>query len=202
MTTMKTLRPPKEGERIEARGGRLQVPDTPIIPYIEGDGTGPDIWWATVRVLDAAVRKAYGSKRRIVWFEVFAGEKAHDRFGTWLPEETLQMFEHYIVGIKGPLTTPVGGGFRSLNVSLRQQLDLYACVRPVRYFEGVPSPVRHPEKVDVVIFRENTEDVYAGVEFVSQSERAREIISLLNDKFGYKVRTDSGIGIKPISKFR
>src|SRR5207302_1332491 len=173
MATMKTLTPPKEGERIEARGGRLQVPDTPIIPYIEGDGTGPDIWRATVRVLDAAVRKAYGSKRRIVWFEVFAREKAHDRIGTWLPEETLQMFEHYIVGIKGPLTTPVGGGFRSLNVSLRQQLDLYACVRPVRYYEGVPSPVRHPEQVDVVVFRENTEDIYVGYEFARGSRQRR-----------------------------
>jgi len=201
MTTMKTLTPPKEGERIEARGGRLQVPDTPIIPYIEGDGTGPDIWRATVRVLDAAVRKAYGSKRRIVWFEVFAGEKAHARFGTWLPEETLQMFEHYIVGIKGPLTTPVGGGFRSLNVSLRQQLDLYACVRPVRYFEGVPSPVRHPEQVDVVVFRENTEDIYVGYEFASGSPEAKRLIEYVGREFKWKIREDAGVGLKPMSPF-
>jgi isocitrate dehydrogenase len=201
MATMKTLTPPKEGERIEARGGRLQVPDTPIIPYIEGDGTGPDIWRATVRVLDAAVRKAYGSKRRIVWFEVFAGEKAHARFGTWLPEETLQMFEHYIVGIKGPLTTPVGGGFRSLNVSLRQQLDLYACVRPVRYFEGVPSPVRHPEQVDVVVFRENTEDIYVGYEFASGSPEAKRLIEFVGREFKWKIREDAGVGLKPMSPF-
>ncbi len=201
MTTMKTLTPPKEGERIEARGGRLQVPDTPIIPYIEGDGTGPDIWRATVRVLDAAVRKAYGSKRRIVWFEVFAGEKAHARFGTWLPEETLQMFEHYIVGIKGPLTTPVGGGFRSLNVSLRQQLDLYACVRPVRYFEGVPSPVRHPEQVDVVVFRENTEDIYVGYECASGSPEAKRLIEYVGREFKWKIREDAGVGLKPMSPF-
>ena len=201
MATMKTLTPPKEGERIEARGGRLQVPDTPIIPYIEGDGTGPDIWRATVRVLDAAVRKAYGSKRRIVWFEVFAGEKAHARFGTWLPDETLQMFEHYIVGIKGPLTTPVGGGFRSLNVSLRQQLDLYACVRPVRYFEGVPSPVRHPEQVDVVVFRENTEDIYVGYEFASGSPEAKRLIEFVGREFKWKIREDAGVGLKPMSPF-
>ena len=201
MATMKTLTPPKEGERIEARGGSLQVPDTPIIPYIEGDGTGPDIWRATVRVLDAAVRKAYGSKRRIVWFEVFAGEKAHTRFGTWLPEETLQMFEHYIVGIKGPLTTPVGGGFRSLNVSLRQQLDLYACVRPVRYFEGVPSPVRHPEQVDVVVFRENTEDIYVGYEFASGLPEAKRLIEYVGREFKWKIREDAGVGLKPMSPF-
>src|SRR5207302_900505 len=201
MATMKTLTPPKEGERIEARGGRLQVPDTPIIPYIEGDGTGPDIWRATVRVLDAAVRKVYGSKRRIVWFEVFAGEKAHARFGTWLPDETLQMFEHYIVGIKGPLTTPVGGGFRSLNVSLRQQLDLYACVRPVRYFEGVPSPVRHPEQVDVVVFRENTEDIYVGYEFASGSPEAKRLIEFVGREFKWKIREDAGVGLKPMSPF-
>ena len=201
MATMKTLTPPKEGERIEARGGRLQVPDTPILPYIEGDGTGPDIWRATVRVLDAAVRKAYGSKRRIVWFEVFAGEKAHARFGTWLPEETLQAFEHYIVGIKGPLTTPVGGGFRSLNVSLRQQLDLYACVRPVRYFEGVPSPVRHPEQVDVVVFRENTEDIYVGYEFASGSPEAKRLIEYVGREFKWKIREDAGVGLKPMSPF-
>ena len=201
MATPKTLTPPKEGERIEARGGRLAVPDTPIIPYIEGDGTGPDIWRATVRVLDAAVRKAYGSKRRIVWFEVFAGEKAHARFGTWLPEETLQAFEHYVVGIKGPLTTPVGGGFRSLNVSLRQQLDLYACVRPVRYFEGVPSPVCHPEQVDVVVFRENTEDIYVGYEFASGSPEAKRLIEFVGREFKWKIREDAGVGLKPMSPF-
>ena len=201
MTTSGTLTPPKEGHRIEVRGGRLHVPDTPIIPFIEGDGTGPDIWRATVRVLDAAVNKAYGGKRRIVWFEVFAGEKAHDQFGTWLPEDTLRAFEHYAVGIKGPLTTPIGGGFRSLNVSLRQQLDLYACVRPVRYFEGVPSPVRHPDQIDVIVFRENTEDIYVGYEFASGSPEAKRLIDFVGREFKWKIREDAGVGLKPISPF-
>ena len=187
------------GERITLSGGTLSVPDHPIVPFIEGDGTGRDIWRASQRVFDAAVEKAYGGRRRVVWYEIFAGEKAFNTFGEWLTDDSVKAIAEFVVAIKGPLTTPVGGGIRSLNVTLRQVLDLYACVRPVRYFDGVPSPVRQPEKVDVVIFRENTEDVYAGVEFTSGSERAGEVISLLNDKYGYKVRTDSGIGIKPIS---
>ena len=190
---------PADGQKITVQGMKVKVPDRPIIPFIEGDGTGRDIWRASQRVFDAAVEKAYGGGRRIVWYEIFAGEKAFKQFGQWLPEDSVKAIAEFAVAIKGPLTTPVGGGIRSLNVTLRQVLDLYACVRPVRYFDGVPSPVRHPENVDVVIFRENTEDVYAGVEFVSESDRAHEIISLLNDKYGYKVRTDSGIGIKPIS---
>jgi isocitrate dehydrogenase len=201
MSTLGTLTPPKEGHRIEIREGRLHVPDTPIIPFIEGDGTGPDIWRATVRVLDAAVRNAYGGKRRIVWFEVFAGEKAHNQFGTWLPDDTLRAFEHYAVGIKGPLTTPIGGGFRSLNVSLRQQLDLYACVRPVRYFEGVPSPVRHPEQIDVIVFRENTEDIYVGYEFASGTPEAKRLIDFVGREFKWKIRPEAGVGLKPISPF-
>jgi isocitrate dehydrogenase len=180
-------------------GIKLKVPARPIIPFIEGDGTGRDIWRASQRVFDAAVEKAFQGARRIVWYEIFAGEKAFQKFGEWLTDDSVKAIAEFVVAIKGPLTTPIGGGIRSLNVTLRQVLDLYACVRPVRYFHGVPSPVLHPERVDVVIFRENTEDVYAGVEFVSESERAREIISLLNDKYGYKVRTDSGIGIKPMS---
>lgn len=190
---------PADGQKITVEGMKLKVPDRPIIPFIEGDGIGRDIWRASQRVFDAAVEKAYGGSRRIVWYEIFAGEKAFKMFGEWLTDDSVKAIAEFAVAIKGPLTTPVGGGIRSLNVTLRQVLDLYACVRPVRYFDGVPSPVKHPEKVDVVIFRENTEDVYAGVEFASETERAREIISLLNDKYGYKVRTDSGVGIKPIS---
>ena len=190
---------PADGQKITVEGAKLNVPDKPIIPFIEGDGTGRDIWSASRRVFDAAVEKAYGGKRRVVWYEIFAGEKAFNRFGQWLTDDSVKAIGDFRVAIKGPLTTPVGGGIRSLNVTLRQVLDLYACVRLVRYFDGVPSPVRQPEKVDVVIFRENTEDVYAGVEFSSGSERATEIISLLNGKYGYKVREDSGIGIKPIS---
>jgi isocitrate dehydrogenase len=190
---------PADGQKITVEGIKLNVPERPIIPFIEGDGTGRDIWQASQRVFDAAVEKAYGGARKVVWYEIFAGEKAFQKFGEWLTDDSVKAIAEFVVAIKGPLTTPVGGGIRSLNVTLRQVLDLYACVRPVRYFDGVPSPVLHPERVDVVIFRENTEDVYAGVEFVSESERAREIISLLNDKYGYKVRTDSGIGIKPIS---
>jgi isocitrate dehydrogenase len=190
---------PADGQKITLEGIELKVPDRPIIPFIEGDGTGRDIWSASRRVFDAAVKKAYGGKRRVAWYEIFAGEKAFNQFGEWLTDESVKAIAEFVVAIKGPLTTPIGGGIRSLNVTLRQVLDLYACVRPVRYFKGVPSPVKHPENVDVVIFRENTEDVYAGVEFASETERAREIISLLNDKYGYKVRTDSGIGIKPIS---
>ena len=190
---------PADGQKITVEGIKLHVPERPIIPFIEGDGTGRDIWQASRRVFDAAVEKAYSGARKVVWYEIFAGEKAFEKFGEWLTDDSVKAIAEFAVAIKGPLTTPVGGGIRSLNVTLRQVLDLYACVRPVRYFEGVPSPVLHPERVDVVIFRENTEDVYAGVEFTSESERAREIISLLNDKYGYKVRTDSGIGIKPMS---
>ena len=201
MATLETLTPPKEGQRIEIVEDRLKVPDHPIIPFIEGDGTGPDIWQASQRIFDAAVRGAYGNAKRIVWFEVYAGEKAHSTFGTWLPEDTLRAFQHYVVGIKGPLTTPIGGGFRSLNVALRQLLDLYACVRPVRWFEGVPSPVKHPERVDVVIFRENTEDIYAGLEWPSASVEARKLIEFVRTEYGWKVREDSGVGLKPISSF-
>ncbi len=201
MPAFDSLTPPAEGAAIEIRDNALYVPDTPIIPYIEGDGTGPDIWKATVRVLDAAVAKAYGRKRRIVWFEVLAGEKSFRRFKTWLPEDTLRAFSHYVVGIKGPLTTPVGGGIRSLNVALRQLLDLYACVRPVRYFENVPSPVKHPEQIDVVIFRENSEDIYVGLEFASGTAEAKKLIDFVNREFKWKVRGDSGVGLKPMSPF-
>ena len=199
MATFNGIEVPAEGQKITVDGSRLAVPDRPVIPFIEGDGTGRDIWRASARVFDAAVERAYGGARRVVWYEIFAGEKAFNQFGEWLPEDTVKAISEYVVAIKGPLTTPVGGGIRSLNVTLRQVLDLYACVRPVRYFEGVPSPVKNPDKVDVVIFRENTEDVYAGVEFVSGSDRALELISLINEKYGYRVRTDSGIGIKPMS---
>src|SRR5437868_9742686 len=178
---------PSNGAPIRYENGKYQVPDNPIIPFIEGDGTGRDIWRASQLVFDAAVEKAYGGKRRVVWYEIFAGEKAFNTFGEWLTDDAVKSIAEFVVAIKGPLTTPVGGGIRSLNVTLRQVLDLYACVRPVRYFDGVPSPVRRPEKVDVVIFRENTEDVYAGIEFASGSERVAEVLSLLNDKFGYHV---------------
>lgn len=194
-------RPPMEGaERIEYRDGTLRVPDRPIIPFIEGDGTGPDIWRASVRVLDAAVQAAYGARRRIAWLEVFAGEKAHQRFGTMLPAESVATIREHCVAIKGPLTTPIGGGFRSLNVTLRQELDLYACVRPIRYFRGVPSPVKHPEDVNLVIFRENVEDIYAGIEWPADSTGAAELRAFLADH-KISVRPDAGIGIKPISQF-
>src|SRR6201988_1206761 len=196
---------PQGGEAIQYVNGKYQVPDHPIIPYIEGDGTGRDIWRASQRVFDAAVQKAYGGKRSIAWFEIFAGEKAYRQFNTWLPDDSVNAARDLRVSIKGPLTTPVGGGIRSLNVALRQILDLYACVRPVKYYQGVPSPVKHPEKVDIVIFRENTEDVYSGIEFKQGSEDVARLISFLNDdllKGGKKkVRTDSGVGIKPISIF-
>ncbi len=201
MSVLEQLTPPKEGQRITIADGHLVVPSQPIIPFIEGDGTGPDIWRASQRIFDAAVKASYGTQRRIVWFEVFAGEKAHTRFGTWLPEDTLRAFQHYVVGIKGPLTTPVGGGFRSLNVAMRQILDLYACVRPVRWFEGVPSPVKHPERVDIVIFRENSEDIYMGLEHPSQSAEAKKLIEFVRKEFGWKVREDSGVGLKPMSPF-
>jgi isocitrate dehydrogenase len=187
------------GHRIEFKNGRLHVPDDPIIPFIEGDGTGPDIWAASVRVLDAAVAKAFGGRKRIVWTEIIAGDKAHKQTGQWLPEATIKAIEDHIVAIKGPLTTPVGGGIRSLNVTMRQRLDLFACVRPVRYFKGTPSPVKHPEKMDVVIFRENTEDVYAGIEWQQGSPEAQKVIAFLAKEMKAKIRPDSGIGIKPIS---
>ena len=187
------------GTPITMGSGGLVVPDDPIIPFIEGDGTGPDIWAASVRVFDAAVEKAYGGERKIAWEEVLAGEKANNQTGSWLPDETVEAFSKYLVGIKGPLTTPVGGGIRSLNVALRQILDLYACVRPVRWFNGVPSPVKEPYKVDMVIFRENTEDVYAGLELQEGTEEARQLIEHLKAAYGWEIRPDSGIGIKPIS---
>jgi isocitrate dehydrogenase len=195
------LTAPTEGSAITRRNGELVVPDMPIVPFIEGDGTGPDIWRASVRVFDAAVAKAYGGKRRIVWFEVPAGEKAKAEYNEWLPNDTIEAVKHYRVAIKGPLTTPVGGGIRSLNVTLRQVLDLYACVRPVRYFSGTPAPVRHPELMNVVIFRENTEDVYAGIEWARGTPQAERIIEFLEKEMGKRVRPDSGIGIKPISEF-
>ena len=187
------------GTPITMGSGGLVVPNDPIIPFIEGDGTGPDIWAASVRVFDAAVEKAYGGERKIAWEEVLAGEKANNQTGSWLPDETVEAFSKYLVGIKGPLTTPVGGGIRSLNVALRQILDLYACVRPVRWFNGVPSPVKEPHKVDMVIFRENTEDVYAGLELQEGTEEARQLIEHLKAAYGWEIRPDSGIGIKPIS---
>ena len=190
---------PTEGEKITVKDGKLQIPDKPIIPFIEGDGTGPDIWRAAKMVLDAAVEKTYKGKRRIVWMEVYAGEKANKIYGEWLPQETIDAIAEHIVAIKGPLTTPVGGGYRSLNVTLRQVLDLYACVRPVKYYPGVPSPVKHPEKMDVVIFRENTEDVYAGIEWRQGTPEVKKVIDFLNSEMGTKIREDSGIGIKPIS---
>ena len=194
---------PANGERITYSSGRYRVPDNPIIPFIEGDGTGRDIWKASVRVFDAAVQKAYAGKRRVVWYEVFAGEKAKAEFDNWLPDDTVNAIREFRVAIKGPLTTPVGGGMRSLNVALRQTLDLYACVRPVRYYKGTPSPVKHPERMDLVIYRENTEDVYAGIEWEQGTPEAAKLIEYLNKdmlKSGKKqIRLDSGVGIKPIS---
>src|SRR6188474_3449674 len=190
------------GERITMNAGALQVPDTPIVPFIEGDGTGPDIWRASQLVFDAAVEKAYGGKRKIEWFEVLAGDKAKAKLDTYMPDDTLAAIVHHLVAIKGPLGTPVGGGIRSLNVALRQQLDLYACVRPVRYFEGVPSPVKRPEDVNMVIFRENTEDTYAGIEYAEGTPEARRLIAFLQEEMGVKkIRfpASSGIGIKPMS---
>jgi isocitrate dehydrogenase len=202
MTDYKYAKVPEGGTRIQiAQDGSLVVPDDPIIPFIEGDGIGPDIWAATQRVVDASVEKAYGGAKRIVWMEVLAGEKAYDASGEWLPEETFQALREFKVGIKGPLTTPVGGGIRSLNVTLRQVLDLYACIRPVRYIPGVPSPVREPHKLDVVIFRENTEDVYAGIEWASGTDEAEKVRRFLVDEMGADIREQSGIGVKPISPF-
>jgi isocitrate dehydrogenase len=197
--------PPAQGAKITIRNGKLVVPDNPIIPFIEGDGTGPDIWRSAVRVMDAAVQKAYGGKRKIHWMEVYAGEKSNKLYSSWLPDETVAACREYLVSIKGPLTTPVGGGIRSLNVALRQMLDLYVCLRPVRWFVGVPSPVKHPEKVDMVIFRENTEDIYVGIEFEMGTEENRKFLELFKQHFpkAYgKIRfpETSGIGIKPVSK--
>jgi len=226
--TEPTLTPPPGGARITIANARLNVPDNPIVPFIEGDGTGPDIWRASVRVFDAAVEKVYKGKRRIHWMEVFAGEKSNNLYGTWLPDATVQACRDYLVSIKGPLTTPVGGGIRSLNVALRQMLDLYVCLRPVRWFKGVPSPVRHPEKVEMVIFRENTEDIYAGIEYAAGSDAAKKLLDFIaqNDpksfdkiRFGTAAKAQAwqkqlegigaphrdvgievGIGIKPVSQ--
>ncbi len=213
-----------DGERITVQGGQLQVPDRPIIPFVEGDGTGPDIWRASVRVFDAAVERAYAGKRKLSWMEVLAGEKAFNQAGDWLPEATVEAFREYLVGIKGPLTTPVGGGIRSLNVALRQLLDLYVCLRPVRYFEGVPSPVKRPELVDMVIFRENTEDIYAGIEYRAGTPEAQRVLDFLREAFpkdfakvrfgtaekaaswleaagsGGEAAVEVGVGIKPVSR--
>src|SRR6201995_5311317 len=199
--TYNGLELPKDGAAIQYSNGQLQIPDNPIIPFIEGDGTGRDIWKASQRVFDAAVEKAYGGKRSIKWFEIYAGEKAFRQFSTWLPDDSVNAARDLRVSIKGPLTTPVGGGIRSLNVTLRQVLDLYSCIRPVKYYAGVPSPVKHPEKLDVVIFRENTEDVYSGIEFRQGTPEAKKLIDFLNNEMGSKkkVRADSGVGIKPIS---
>jgi isocitrate dehydrogenase len=209
MSTYQKLTAPRDGHAITiGSDGKLQVPVDPIIPFIEGDGTGPDIWHASVRVFDAAVKKAYGGDRRVVWFEILAGDKANEVYGrdTWLPEDTVTAIRDYVVAIKGPLTTPVGGGFRSVNVSLRQVLDLYACVRPVRYFPGVPSPVKEPSRLDVTIFRENTEDVYAGIEWQSGSVEAKKLLEFLNrellpEKKRLTHIDEMGVGVKPMSAF-
>ncbi|HLQ14184.1 MAG TPA: NADP-dependent isocitrate dehydrogenase [Steroidobacteraceae bacterium] len=205
MPTTAKPTPPPAGQKISISAGRLTVPDHPVIPFIEGDGTGPDIWRASVRVMDAAVARAYGQKRRIEWMEVYAGEKSHQAFNSWLPDETVAACREYLVSIKGPLTTPVGGGIRSLNVALRQMLDLYVCLRPVRWFKGVPSPVKSPEKVDMVIFRENTEDLYSGIEFEEGSEDNRKFIDYLKSNFPkhyarIRFPASSGIGLKNVSR--
>ncbi|WHX39580.1 NADP-dependent isocitrate dehydrogenase [Mesobacillus sp. AQ2] len=192
-----------QGEKITVKDGVLNVPNNPVVPFIEGDGTGPDIWAASVRVLDAAVEKAYKGERKIVWKEVLAGEKAFNQTGEWLPSETLELINEYLIAIKGPLTTPIGGGIRSLNVALRQELDLFVCLRPVRWFEGVPSPVKRPQDTDMVIFRENTEDIYAGIEYASGSDEVKKLLEFLQNEMGVnKIRfpETSGIGIKPVSK--
>ena len=192
---------PSNGERITYAHGRLEVPNNPIIPFVEGDGTGPDIWRTSVRVFDAAVEKAFNGERRVAWMEVFAGEKAHTQFGDWLPQETVDAMQEFRVSIKGPLTTPVGGGIRSLNVTLRQVLDLYACIRPVRYFEGVGSPMKEPEKLNIVVFRENTEDVYAGIEWKAGSPEADKLRDFIQRELGKEIREGSAVGIKPMSAF-
>jgi isocitrate dehydrogenase len=200
---------PPAGGKISIKSGKLSVPHNPVLPFIRGDGTGPDIWAASERVFDAAVQKAYGGKRKVAWFEVFAGEAAKNKFDSWLPDDTIEAFKEFLVGIKGPLTTPVGGGIRSLNVALRQMLDLYVCLRPVQYFKGVPSPVKHPEKVNMVIFRENTEDIYAGIDYQAGSPEAMKILEFIQRelpaalkkiRFGKEAPDQIGIGIKPVSK--
>jgi isocitrate dehydrogenase len=201
MTKYKFAKVPPRGEAIEFTKGALKVPDHPIVPFVEGDGTGPDIWRASVRVFDAAVERAYGGQRAVAWMEVFAGEKSFQQFQDWLPQETVDAMQEFRVSIKGPLTTPVGGGIRSLNVTLRQVLDLYACIRPVRYFEGVGAPVKEPEKVDIVIFRENTEDVYAGIEWKAGSPEAEKLGAYLRKEFNSQIREKSALGIKPMSEF-
>ncbi|MBI3491352.1 MAG: isocitrate dehydrogenase (NADP(+)) [Acidobacteria bacterium] len=200
MPNFSSLKPPTDGTPISRKNGQLVVPDDPIVPFIEGDGTGPDIWRASVRVFDAAVKKAFAGQRRLAWFEILAGEKARNLSNEWLPNDTLEAVKAYKVAIKGPLTTPVGGGIRSLNVTLRQVLDLYACIRPVRYFQGTPAPVTHPERMNVVIFRENTEDVYAGIEWAKGTPQAERVIEFLSKEMGKRIALDSGIGIKPISE--
>src|SRR6202051_3566009 len=194
---------PADGKKIGYAGGKYDVPDNPIIPFIEGDGTGRDIWKASLRVFNSAVEKAYKGKRRVAWYEVFAGEKAKAKFDNWLPDDTVEAIRQFRVAIKGPLTTPVGGGIRSLNVALRQILDLYACVRPVKYYKGIPSPVKHPERMNIVLFRENTEDVYAGIEWKEGTPKCKKLIDFLNNEMlagtNKRVREDSGVGIKPIS---
>ena len=201
MASYKFAKVPSAGERIEFSGNKLKVPNKPIIPYIEGDGTGPDIWRASVRVFDAAVEKAYGGERKIQWMEIFAGEKAFKQFNDWLPQESVDACAEFRVSIKGPLTTPVGGGIRSLNVTLRQVLDLYACIRPVRWFEGVGAPVKDPGKVNIVIFRENTEDVYAGIEFKAGSPEATKLRDFIGRELKKEIREGSALGIKPMSEF-
>jgi isocitrate dehydrogenase len=201
MSEYKLSKVPRNGEPVTFANGKLSVPSRPIIPFVEGDGTGPDIWRASVRVFDAAVEKAYNGERKVEWMEVYAGEKAFKQFNDWLPQETIDAMQEFRISIKGPLTTPVGGGIRSLNVTLRQVLDLYACIRPVRYFEGVGAPVKEPEKVNVVIFRENTEDVYAGIEWKANSAEATKLRNYLKNEFGSDIRENSAIGIKPMSEF-
>lgn len=201
MRKFKTFTVPREGEKISFKNKKLLVPDYPVIPFIEGDGIGVDITPAAQKVLNAAVERAYGPSRKLVWVEIFAGEKAQKKFGEWIPKETYEAIKFFVVALKGPLTTPVGGGHRSLNVTLRQVLDLYACIRPVRYFEGVPAPVKNPQDVNLVIFRENTEDVYAGLEWKKGTPEAKKLISFLGKSLKAKVRPDSGVGIKPISTF-
>ena len=199
MSSFNGVAVPSDGDAIQVEAGKFVIPDNPVIPFIEGDGTGRDIWKASRRVFDGAVKAAYGDSRKVAWYEIFAGQKAYDQFNSWLPEDTLGAIREFHVAIKGPLTTPVGGGIRSLNVALRQLLTLYVCMRPVRYFPGVPSPVRSPEKLDVVIFRENTEDVYAGIEWQQGTEDVAKVIRFLNDEMGKQILEDSGVGIKPIS---
>jgi isocitrate dehydrogenase len=201
MTKYKFAKVPPRGDAIEFANGALKVPDRPIVPFVEGDGTGPDIWRAAVRVFDAAVERAYGGQRAVAWMEVFAGEKSFQQYKDWLPQETVDAMQEFRVSIKGPLTTPVGGGIRSLNVTLRQVLDLYACIRPVRYFEGVGAPVKEPEKVDIVIFRENTEDVYAGIEWKAGSPEAEKLGAYLRKEFKSQIREKSALGVKPMSEF-